>query len=305
MAKSPNADLKCGKCTKTFSVPADCLDRPINCPYCYELLVINPHDGGQTEQQQITTPRTGTAPLTHNAISANNPGDYDVEFYCDSCSAAIQIGFDDFSRMSGKTYDCPSCNNSLIVPVACRACGGLNRPSSNACEFCGTPQRSEPLKLANSKKVIVIKKDQNAPFTHQSPASIDSGYANRDGVSPVSSQQGLTRAAYFGYTFLVGLIAGVIQAAEPESSLLANVIAAVIQFALAWNRLKNACMSPWLTLLLLVPIVNVVIGVLLLVWQPGYGKVNRLDENGKMVLWILVGSIILIALLLLAVLAAN
>lgn len=305
MAKSSSADLKCGKCTKTFSVPTDCLDRPVNCPYCYELLVINPQDGGHAEHQQKAIPKIGAAPVTQNTTPSNNSADSDIEFYCDACSAAIQIGLDDFSRMAGRTYDCPSCNNPLIVPVACRACGGLNRPTSNACELCGTPQTGEPLKLANSKKVIVPKKDHNTPLAPHSPSSMHSGYVNRDTASQLSNQQGLTRTVYFGYTFLIGLIAGIIQVAEPESSLLANVIAAVIQFALAWNRLKNACMSPWLTMLLLVPIVNVVIGVLLLVWQPGYGKINKLDENGKMVLWILVGSIILIALFLLAVLAAN
>ncbi len=163
MAKSPSANLKCGKCIKTFSVPENCLDRPVNCPYCYELLTIN-------QQGSDNTPPIPPAPIRQDYFqpsAATTPpkalNGADIEFYCYNCSAPIQIVYDDYARMAGGTYECPSCRNPATVPVTCAKCGELMDASTTRCNHCGSPLQREPLKLADSRKLTLMQNKQTDP----------------------------------------------------------------------------------------------------------------------------------------------
>lgn len=54
----------------------------------------------------------------------------------------------------------------------------------------------------------------------------------------------------------------------------------VVLFAACAYRLKNVGSSPWLCLLLCVPIANLLVGIRCLVCQEGYGDTKKLDTAG-------------------------
>jgi uncharacterized membrane protein YhaH (DUF805 family) len=108
-----------------------------------------------------------------------------------------------------------------------------------------------------------------------------------------ANHPGIGRAAYFGLSLLAGLVIGFFMGLLGlQDPTVGGLVIAVAYIALAANRFQNMGMSGWWSLMILVPLVNVVVQVMLLVCQPGYTQTNRLDANGKLVLWILVGTII-------------
>jgi uncharacterized membrane protein YhaH (DUF805 family) len=88
---------------------------------------------------------------------------------------------------------------------------------------------------------------------------------------------GLRRLPYFGYGFLINLVIQGIQAAgaaaESAPIVLATVpVGLVAMVALGYQRCKNIGMNPWWSLGLLVPFVNIFVG--LRVWR--FRKVIRI-----------------------------
>ena len=67
----------------------------------------------------------------------------------------------------------------------------------------------------------------------------------------------------------------------------------IISFAPIYYRLKNIGMNPWLCLLSLVPLVNIVIGLACLVCQKGYQDTKKLDFVGKVLIFVGLAIILL------------
>ena len=80
-----------------------------------------------------------------------------------------------------------------------------------------------------------------------------------------------------------------------EVALIILVIYFFISFVPIYYRLKNIGMNPWLCLLTLVPFVNLIIALACLVCQKGYQDTKKLDYVGKMLIFIGVAIISLIA----------
>jgi len=82
------------------------------------------------------------------------------------------------------------------------------------------------------------------------------------------------------------------------------VVLTIVQLALAGSRFQNMGMNGWWSLLLLIPLINLVPSVMLVVCQPGYTETNRLDAIGKLVMWILIALIALVVVLMLFFMSA-
>ena len=70
----------------------------------------------------------------------------------------------------------------------------------------------------------------------------------------------------------------------------------IISFFPIYYRLKNIGMNPWLCLLILVPLVNVIISIACLVCQKGYQDTKKLDFVGKALIFIGLAIILLVVL---------
>lgn len=109
---------------------------------------------------------------------------------------------------------------------------------------------------------------------------------------------GIGRLRYFLIALAVGLLIGtyteVIAApVSPEVVVASNIIQYIIGIWLAALRLNNIGYSPWLSLLVIVPLANLIIGVICLSCQQGYAQAKRLDTAGRVVLWLCIGAIVL------------
>ncbi len=142
--------LKCGKCTKSFDVPEDCLQREVNCPFCFNSLRINVHGNNEAifdRRSEAMPARDHIRPSESDVMH----GDDCIEFNCPHCSAAIEVAQDEYSSMSGKAFQCPSCANPLQVPVSCAHCGQLMSSEGAFCDYCGKPKTKSPLKLRQNQ----------------------------------------------------------------------------------------------------------------------------------------------------------
>jgi hypothetical protein len=70
---------------------------------------------------------------------------------------------------------------------------------------------------------------------------------------------------------------------------------------LAYHRMKNAALEPWLSLLWFIPIANLYILWCCLASQENYGRTRRLDKPGRVVTGILIGLLSLVIALMVAV----
>jgi uncharacterized membrane protein YhaH (DUF805 family) len=75
-----------------------------------------------------------------------------------------------------------------------------------------------------------------------------------------------------------------------------QTVAVACLFGLVVERLRNIGMSGWWSLLILVPIANIILGVKCLIYQEGYQDTKKLDRTGKIIGWSLVGLFVAIAL---------
>ena len=119
---------------------------------------------------------------------------------------------------------------------------------------------------------------------------------------------GIGRLAYFsisvGLQVGITILAGILGAAlGPESGAgLASIIsigAMLVTFYFASQRLKNTGYNPWTALLMLIPIVNILIGLRALPVSAGYADHKTLNTPAKIITGIFV---VLFILVLLAVL---
>lgn len=137
---------------------------------------------------------------------------------------------------------------------------------------------------------------QNTNDPYAAPtADVGAGAAAQVGAMP-----GMTRLPYFLISLVVGIAGGGLQLAlaqSPTMVLITSVVIIVASIYLMVLRLRNIGWSPWLSALVVVPIANLIIGILALICPPGYAITKTFDTPAK-----IIGGIIL-AFTLLGVLA--
>lgn len=161
--------------------------------------------------------------------------------------------------LSGSLATCPNCNEQIKVPEFKKS----SRQSKST-------QRKKKMEPSREAKVCNNK---------------DYG--------------GLSRAGYFGALvvilvfqyFLLRMTAG-----NAKPLIAFCVYAAIVAFPTCF-RLKNIGKNPWLCLLCLVPIVNLLIIFRCLILQEGYQKHKKLDAIGIAIIVWIVGLIVLPLLL--------
>lgn len=109
---------------------------------------------------------------------------------------------------------------------------------------------------------------------------------------------GIGRLAYFGYTVLftflsMFIVGGLAAAGGLSSLLLTQGILALVSFVLAYKRLINIGDNGWLCLLLMIPLVNIFIGVRCLAYPTGYADHKQLDTAAKVIIGLFVGIIVI------------
>jgi hypothetical protein len=112
-----------------------------------------------------------------------------------------------------------------------------------------------------------------------------------NGEKEASSYGGFGRGAYFGWIIFLAILNAIL-AQIPGGILLAWVL---VLFA-GGQRYRNIGYNPWLILLALIPIVNLVIGYRCLAYPKGYADTKQVDTPMRVVSWlygILIGLAIL------------
>ncbi len=127
-------------------------------------------------------------------------------------------------------------------------------------------------------------------------------------TAPTRQYGGIRRLPYFGYGFLLNIGVQVIQsiaiAADARGVVLLTIpISLIGAMALAYQRCLNIGMNPWWCLGLIVPILNIFVGLRCIAYPEGYEDHKTLDTAAKVILGIFVAVIVLV--ILLVVLAAT
>lgn len=107
---------------------------------------------------------------------------------------------------------------------------------------------------------------------------------------------GIRRLWYFFGMIAVSVFSEVCNVAaegEPAVVLQGMAVAYVLVFVLVVNRLRNIGMSAWYSLLILIPIVNIYIGIKCLVCPKGYEETKTLDTAGRVIGGIVIGLVVL------------
>jgi uncharacterized membrane protein YhaH (DUF805 family) len=134
----------------------------------------------------------------------------------------------------------------------------------------------------------------NNPFAPpQAPLSVD---PERD------RQYGnFRRGHFFLATFVIGLFQGLATSVAPDSGCLIIMLFLLPTIAAHFYRMKNIGYNPWYSLLVVVPLANIIISVRCTVMQEGYVETRKLDTTGVIISWLL---FLLIAALLGVILLA-
>ena len=117
---------------------------------------------------------------------------------------------------------------------------------------------------------------------------------------------GIGRLAYFGYSFLINIVSGVLQAALAAGEmgglvLIVSVVGMVFGIWIAVQRLINVGLSGWWVLGLIVPLLNIWVAIQCIAAPEGYAQHKTLDTAGKVIIGLFLGGIVLvIALVFLA-----
>jgi uncharacterized membrane protein YhaH (DUF805 family) len=115
---------------------------------------------------------------------------------------------------------------------------------------------------------------------------------------------GMVRGWYFLRLLGVTILQRMFQAARQDAAFLGSIIATALWFGLAVPRLQNIGMSGWWSLLVLVPIANIILGLRCLVYQEGYEDTSKLDRTGTIIGWTLAGVFLAITLTLIGIIAS-
>jgi uncharacterized membrane protein YhaH (DUF805 family) len=128
---------------------------------------------------------------------------------------------------------------------------------------------------------------------------------------PLREYGGIGRLAYVGYSFLagivvnvLGMVAGAIGAGNellgPAVFAIGLIAAVGLTIFITVQRLKNMGYSGWWSVLIFVPLANLLVGLRCLICPAGYADTGRLDRAGKILTWIVVAFFLLTVLGILA-----
>lgn len=92
---------------------------------------------------------------------------------------------------------------------------------------------------------------------------------------------GINRITYFLFNFVLA-----ITSAFTQGNLAVMVIILVLSLAIVALRMKNIGMNPWLSLLSMVPILNLLIAYRCIACQEGFADSQKLDSAGRVITWI-------------------
>ncbi len=118
-------------------------------------------------------------------------------------------------------------------------------------------------------------------------------------VFPDRDYGGIGRAAYFGLSFAIGVLNNIVQYAADKAGatgvvLVTAIIGLVVTIVLAVQRLKNLGYSGWWTIGLIVPILNILVGLRCLAAPEGYADHKTLDTAGKIIIGLVIGLFVLV-----------
>jgi uncharacterized membrane protein YhaH (DUF805 family) len=114
---------------------------------------------------------------------------------------------------------------------------------------------------------------------------------------------GISRLGYFLYSILICevLMIGLSRQPDPAKVFWVDVLCIGATFCITAARLHNVGVSGWWSLLLLVPIVNILLGVRCSIFPEGYADHRQLDFAAKVILWLILGAVVILVGLLVVV----
>jgi uncharacterized membrane protein YhaH (DUF805 family) len=121
---------------------------------------------------------------------------------------------------------------------------------------------------------------------------------------------GIRRLPYFGYGFLLNVGVQVIQsiaaaADAPVVVLLTLPVSIIGAMALAYQRCLNIGMNPWWCLGLIVPLLNIFVGLRCIAYPEGYEDHKTLDTPAKVIIGLFIAMFVLIILLVVFAVMAS
>lgn len=181
---------------------------------------------------------------------------------CPNCTWSDEVE-DEFL---GQQAECPSCENDFIV--------------KKTEALTNTPNK---LNLDKPPKTNI-----SAPITHRPANTEHNPYsAPRSATAPSRSSTadkeypGFGRLIYFGLYILLIFIAII-----PIIGIIITIIGLVYIIA---QRLRNVGYSAWLTILLIVPLANMVLGIICIAAPEGYADHKKLDTPGRIIAGLFLG----------------
>ncbi len=143
---------------------------------------------------------------------------------------------------------------------------------------------------------------------HNPFAAPDDQFSPAQENFPQREYGGIGRAAYFGISFLVGIVNNILQYAAMQAQaagivLVLGLVGLVISIVLMVQRLKNMGYSGWWAAGIIVPFLNILVALRCLAGPEGYADHKTLDTAGKVIIGLFLGLIGL--LLVFVVIAAN
>ena len=117
---------------------------------------------------------------------------------------------------------------------------------------------------------------------------------------------GIRRLPYLGIMIGLAIFQNVLLAgiASTDRTGGATLIVAIL-FMIVYYRLKNIGMNPWWCLAMLVPILNLLVGIRCLVCQEGYADTKKLDTAGKVITFIVLALFVLVLITVLILVMAS
>jgi uncharacterized membrane protein YhaH (DUF805 family) len=132
---------------------------------------------------------------------------------------------------------------------------------------------------------------EDPPLSNATPNVIDTSTPEQNDVVRV----GIGRGAYFGLLILLGIISGLLGASGSFGEGVSFILV-IPGLILGGMRYKSIGYSPWLILLAIIPLVNLVVGYQCLALPPGYAQTKQADRVMKIVSGVYILVILLIVL---------
>lgn len=113
-------------------------------------------------------------------------------------------------------------------------------------------------------------------------------------IEPAATYPGIRRVPYFLGTLVLGALNfAVALGGSAELSLVFSIVLLILSLMLVASRLRNIGSNGWWCLLMLIPIVNIFVGLRCLAMPEGYRDHRTLDTAGKVVIGLFIGIFVL------------